>query len=87
MSERGEGRPRWGMASRRGWRRGIRRMMANITPKNISKLEALRQSDDGHERLRAGQRFGRIETVVSSSGAETSNERNTNTSPHGSGRE
>lgn len=62
-------------------------MLANITPKHVSKLEALRRSDDGHESLRAGQRFGRIETAVSASGAETSNERNTNTSPHSSGME
>jgi hypothetical protein len=72
MSEPGGGqRMTWALATRRGLRRSIRRMMRNIEPKHVSKLEALRQSGDYSERLQAGQNFGRIETPVLASGAET----------------
>lgn len=53
-------RPVFCFACRRGWRKAIRRMMRNITPKHVSKLEALHQSGTGNVRLEAGQRFGAV---------------------------
>ena len=35
-------------------------MLANIEPKHVSKLEALRQSVAGSEHLEVGQRFGAV---------------------------
>lgn len=64
------------LASKRGFRREIRKMMANVTPKHISKHEALRQSDTGSYSLEAGQRFGAVREEVErpASGTETSGE-------------
>jgi hypothetical protein len=76
MSEPGRGdNTTWTIASRRGWRKSIRRMLGNIEPKHVSKLEALRQSVAGSERLGAGQRFGAvgIEAERPTSSADTSN--------------
>ena len=53
-------RPLWRLATRRGWRRAVRSMLRNITPKHVSKLEALHQSGTGNVRLEAGQRFGAV---------------------------
>ena len=52
-------------------------MLANIEPKHVSKLEALRQSVAGSEHLEVGQRFGAVhkEARRPASGAGTSNER------------
>ena len=70
------GRTPWGLASAKGWRRSVRSLLAHVTPKHISKLEALRNSGDFSVRLEAapGQHFGRVceETTVSASGTETS---------------
>ncbi len=64
------------LASKRGFRREIRKMMANIKPRNESKLVALRQNNMGSYSLEAGQRFGAVreEAERPASGAETSGE-------------
>ncbi len=60
MSEPGRGEnTTWTIATRRGWRKSIRRMMTAIKPRNESKLVALRQSGTGVFSVEAGpgQRF------------------------------